>query len=140
MANRKLANLSIYALLVASACKSSSGEKDPMILPQIAFKTDAGYVYKDTTVGKSVSLLTGINAAKSEPKDVLKRFTVTRGYDADTIGTAVITQDLTGTQGDNYTADYTISTRSSGGKETYTYTVVNRDGLINQVKLRVTVQ
>ncbi len=130
--------LAAAVVVALSSCSKSDG--DPMILPQISFKTAAGYTYKDTTVAKGTILLTGISAAKSEPQDVLKRFIITRGFEADTVGSEVFKADLTGTQGDTYTYDYSIQTRSTIGKERYNYTVVNRDGLVNQVKLTVTTQ
>ena len=131
----------LFAAIVLTAfasCKSS--DVDPMILPRISFKTTAGYTARDTTVASGTALLTGINASKSEPNDVLKRFVISCAYDADTIGNTVFTEDLSGATGDSYSQDYIIHTRSTAGKERYTYTVVNRDGLINQVKLIITVQ
>ncbi len=140
MIRQMLCLAALSAVLITPSCKSSSGDTDPMILPKISFKNAAGYVTHDTTVGKNVSLLTGITASKSEPKDVLIRFIVSRGYDSDTVGAAVLTQNLTGTEGDNYSADFPLTTRNTAGIEVYTYTVVNRDGLVNQVRLRLTVQ
>ena len=56
-------------------------------------------------------------------------------------GVTVFDKDLTGTEGDSYTYDYTTAIDSvSGNLDKYTFTVTNRDGLVNQVFLTVRVK
>lgn len=117
----------------------SSCEKDEGKLPAISFKTGAGYTFEDKIVAKNSVVLVGIDAAKTEDKDVLKTFDVSRGYDGAAV-TSFINESLTGAQGDNYSRDVSITTRNQEGTEKYVFTVINRDGLINNVTLVLTVQ
>src|SRR4051794_27405159 len=88
--------LTSIVLLSSLSCKKE--DDDEMIPPTIAFKKTAGYTYKDTTVGKAVNILTGIEAAKSEANDVLTLHTITRSYDGGTASN-VYSETLTGTSG-----------------------------------------
>ncbi len=131
-----LSYISIVILLCAVAsCKK---ETDAMILPNIAFKTGAGYTSGDANVAQNTSVLVGITASKSEPNDVLKTFDVSVSYDGGA-ATSVHNESLTGSDGDNFSTDYPITTRSQAGTEKYTFTIINRDGLINFVSLTLTV-
>ena len=117
----------------------SSCEKDEGKLPNIAFKTGGTYVSADKTVGKNETITVGIDASKAEDKDVLKTFDASRAYDGGT-ASSFLNESLSGSQGDNYSKDVTITTRNQAGTEKYTFTVVNRDGLVNSVSLTLTVQ
>jgi hypothetical protein len=117
----------------------ASCEKDEGKLPSIEFKTGATYTSADKTVAKGEAVLVGIKAAKTEDKDVLKTFNVSVSYDGAAANTTV-NQALTGSQGDNYEVDVPIIARNQDGTEKYTFTVVNRDGLVNSVTLTLTVQ
>ena len=128
----------ISLFLFVGSCKKIESN-DPGLLPNIVFKTGSGYTSKDTTVAAGTVLKTGINANKSEPTDVLKIFSITRIYDGG-LSSNMYKADLTGSQGDNYSYDYNITTRTSAGTEKYTYTVSNRDGLVNSISLTVTTQ
>lgn len=119
-----------------SSCKK---EEDQGLLPQISFITDQNYTSKDVTLAPNTDFKVGIKAAKSEEKDVLAKFTITRSIDGGTDNT-VYTKDLSGSEGDNYSYDYNGKTMDHTGNERYTFTVVNRDGLINKVSLVVTVK
>ncbi|CAN5239551.1 hypothetical protein BH09BAC1_BH09BAC1_03580 [soil metagenome] len=134
-------NFHFLMLFVAffAAASLSSCEKDEGTLPAISFKTGAGYTAADVTVAAGDTFKVGINAAKTEDKDVLKTFNISRKYDAGTDAT-VYNVALTSAQGDNYSYDYDIITRTTAGTEKYTFTITNRDGLVNQVSLTVTVQ
>lgn len=134
---RCLMTVAMAAAVLFSSCKKE--DKDPGILPAIAFKTAAGYTFRDTTVTAGTMLLTGIDAHKTESQDVLRVFGISRSYDGGA-STTVLTESLTSAQGDTYSKDYAISTRSTAGTEKYTYTVSNRDGLVNVVSLTVTTQ
>ncbi len=131
-----LSLLAGMALLISSCDKE---EEDEGRLPNIIFKTTAGYTAKDTTVAKGSTILTGILASKAETNDVLTLFVVTRSYDNGSPSN-VYSETLTGVSGDNYSKDYPITTRTQAGTEKYTFTVTNRDGLTNAVSINVTVQ
>ena len=121
---------------IISSCKSK-GSDDAMILPKIMLKTDAGYSARDTNVAGGTALLTGIIANKTESNDVLKIFSITRSLDGGAAST-VYNENLTAAQGDTYSKDYQIVTRSTAGTEKYIYTISNRDGLVNNISLTVT--
>lgn len=129
---------SVFAIatlaLVLNAC-----EKDEGKLPNIAFKTGGSYVSADMVVAKNQSVTFGIDASKSEDKDVFKQFDASKSYDGGA-ETSFVNESLTGSQGDSYSRDVTITTRDQDGTEKYTFTVVNRDGLINSVTVTLTVQ
>lgn len=117
----------------------SSCEKDEGKLPAISFKTGANYVSADKIVGQNETITVGIEASKTEDKDVLKTFDASRSYDGGA-ATSFLNETLTGSQGDSYSKDISITTRAQAGTEKYTFTVVNRDGLVNSVSLTLTVQ
>jgi hypothetical protein len=128
-----------YALLVTSVLSLSlaSCEKDAGKLPNISFKTGIGYTSADATVPLNSSVLIGINASKSEGKDVITKFTITKsvnGGDATTVYTVDVTN------GDTYSYEYTAATGSTAEQDKYTFTVVNKDGIVNSVSLTLTVQ
>jgi hypothetical protein len=129
------AMLFITAISVMSSCKK---EEDEGKLPNIAFKTGAGYTSADATVAQNTTVTIGINASKSEPNDVLKTFDASKILDGGA-SASFYSEVLTGTLGDTYSKDLTITTRSVAGTEKYTFTVVNKDGLKNQVSLTLTV-
>lgn len=122
--------------LFFNSCKK---EDDEGLLPTISFKGGQGYTSTDATVMKNTAVKIGITAAKSEDKDVLTKFTITRSRDGGTDST-VFTKDLSGSEGDNFSYDYNVTTPDIAVKDKYTFAVVNRDGLINKVSLTVTVQ
>jgi len=117
-----------------------SCEKDEGKLPNISFKTGSGYVSADAVLPGGGDITIGIDASKSEDKDVLKKFNISKSVDGAAAST-VYSQDLTGSDGDNFSYDYTTTLGTASGQtEEYTFTVTNRDGLVNQVSLTVTIQ
>jgi hypothetical protein len=124
---------------IASLFCLSSCEKDEGKLPAIAFKTGGTYVSADKIVGLNETITVGIDASKTEDKDVLKTFDASRSYDG-AAASSFLNETLSGSQGDSYSKDVTITTRNQAGTEKYTFTVVNRDGLVNSVSLTLTVQ
>ena len=70
---------------------------------------------------------------------MLKSFNVSVSYDGGAAATT-LNESLSGSQGDNYDKDVTLTARNEAGTEKYTFTVVNRDGLVNSVSLTLTVQ
>ncbi len=132
---KKLASLFLFIGIIALI---QSCEKDEGKLPNIAFKVDLTHVFKDQTATQNDTLLIGITASKSEDKDVLKTFNGTVSYDG-AAATTIVNESLSGSNGDNYSKDIQVITRSQAGTEKYTFTVVNRDGITNSVSLTLTV-
>lgn len=130
-----LCRLSLITVLVfAFSCKK---EKDQQIPPDIAFKTGGNYVSGDKIVGKNDTIQVGITASKTEDKDLLVRFVATKQLDADPYVTTTLNESF---NEDTYSKDMTIITRKIAGIETYTYTIINRDGLTKTVTLILTVK
>ena len=129
--------LSLATILI-TLISTSSCERDKGILPDISFKTGTGYTSADATIAKSTSFLVGINAARTEDKDVLKTFNASVSYDGGA-STTVYSEALTSAQGDNYTHDLNLATRNQAGTEKFSFTISNRDGLINTISLTITV-
>ncbi|WP_276134250.1 hypothetical protein [Polluticoccus soli] len=130
-----IALLSIGSLSLTSCDK----DEDEGLLPKIEFKTTQGYTSSDATVARKTAVKIGINAEKTEDKDVLTKFTITRSRNNGAEST-VYTQNLTGVDGDKFSYDYNITTEDAAAVDKYTFAVVNRDGLINKVSLTLTVQ
>ncbi|MCW3070658.1 MAG: hypothetical protein JWO44_548 [Bacteroidetes bacterium] len=120
--------LLITAAVFSPACKK---EKDKQIPPELSFKTGSGYTSSSDSVGTNDTLLVGVNANKTEDKDLLQRFIVTQQYDANS-ATTILTESF---NQDTYSKDMTIITRSVAGTEKYTYTIINRDGLTKTISL-----
>ena len=104
--------------------KYEDGELTYILAPQRLAVGDTVYV--------------GINAAKTEDKDVLKSFEASVAFDGGT-RSSFFSESLSGSSGDKYSKDFTIIARQTAGKEDYRYTVVNRDGFMNSVNLSLTV-
>jgi hypothetical protein len=121
--------------ILLSSCKKDEGK-----LPTISFKTGTGYTSASGNVASGTTILMGINAAKSEDKDVLKHINISKSVNG-AAATSLFDTDLSGTDGDNYTHDISAVVGTTvGEKDTYTFTVTNRDGLTNAVSLTATVQ
>lgn len=116
----------------------SSCEKDEGKLPNISFKTGSGYTSTSDSIIATNSFKIGIDASKAEDKDVLKEFSITKATNGGT-GTTVYSHTMSGSEEDSYSYDLnTTAGASVGTVDLYTFTVTNRDGLINQVSLTVT--
>jgi hypothetical protein len=122
----------LAAVALSPSCKK---EKDKMIPPDISFKSGTGYTSGNATVGMNDTLLVGINASKTEDKDLLQRFVVTQQYDANA-ATTILSESF---NQDTYSKDMTIITRNVAGTEKYTYTIINRDGLTRTISIVLTV-
>ncbi|MEP7196369.1 MAG: hypothetical protein ABI851_07590 [Saprospiraceae bacterium] len=127
-----------FAFLAIIIITQSSCDKG--LLPEIKFKVAAGYTSADMIVAKGTTIKVGIDAKKSEDKDVLKTFNISYKYDLATSSTSFKTETLTGAQGDNYSTDVDIPIRNQEGTEVWLFTVTNRDGLIGTIQLTLTVQ
>jgi hypothetical protein len=122
----------IAIITVYSSCEGDEGK-----LPNISFKTGAGYTSANATVTAGSPLKIGITASKSESKDVLKTFNVSKSVNGGANMT-VSNMTLTAAQGDNFDYDFNVNADSAGTAVKYIFTVTNRDGLINSVDLTVT--
>jgi len=124
--------LVLFVMLITSC------EKDKMIPPTLDFITGAGYTSADAHIALNTAFKIGVDAKRTEDKDDLKTFTVTRSYD----GAAATTIDnvtIGSAQAAEFTKDYNLTTRNTAGTEKYTFTVTNRDGLITTKSITVTV-
>lgn len=127
-------------LIMSAIITFSSCEKDEGKLPNISFKAGGNYISSDVTKVGGSSITIGINASKSEDKDVLKKFNISRSSNG-AAATTVFSKDLSGSEGDNYNYDYSVVLDTIHSQvNQYTFTVTNRDGLTNQVSVNVTVQ
>jgi hypothetical protein len=136
---KKILNILSLIMVISITFISCKKEEDEGLLPTISFNTGGNYTSASKTVGMNEAVVVGINAAKSEDEDVLKKFTAKVSYNGGT-DSILNTQDLSGSNGDNFAYDQAIMTRNVAGTEKYTFTVVNRDGLVNSVELTLTVQ
>ena len=118
----------------------SSCEKDKGLIPNISFKTGVTYISKDTSLPAGTNFTIGINASKSEDVDVLKQFNISKSVNG-AAATSEFTKALEGSEGDNYSYDFTSTLTSNQGQANkYTFTVTNRDGLTNQVSVTINTQ
>ncbi len=135
MKNIIITSLTIGLLAFVSACKKDEGN-----LPAISFKTGGSYLSHDDSVATGSAILIGINAEKTEDKDVLKKFNLSKSVNGGTDNT-IYSKDLSGGEGNNYSFDYKDTLKgASGDKTKYTFTVTNRDGLVNNVSLTVKIK
>jgi len=128
----------LFLIALAGVLLFSSCEKDKMVPPTIDFLTGAGYTSADAHIALNTNFKIGVDAKRTEDKDDLKTFVVTRSYDG---GTASTIDDvtLTSAQAGEFTKDYPLTTRNVAGTEKYTFTVTNRDGLITTKSITITV-
>lgn len=126
-------------ILTAALFNLTSCEKDEGKLPAISFKTGGSYTSADKNVNSGDAVLVGINAAKTEEEDVLKTFNIQHTVNS---GSAVTdtTIILSSAEEDSFSKDFTLTpTGVSGDKVKYTFTVSNRDGLVNNVYFTLTI-
>lgn len=130
--------LTILTLCLSVLLIASCSEEDEGKLPNISFKKGGVYTSANTNFTAGTPLTIGINASKAESADVLKKFNISKSVDGGT-KTTLFDKDLTGEEGNTFVYDFTTNSEASSGKKSlYTFTVTNRDGLINQVSLTVT--
>ena len=132
------ASISAITIISISLLFFSSCEKDKMVPPTIDFTTGAGYTAADAHIALNTAFKIGVDAKRTEDKDDLKTFTVTRSYDG-AAATNVDNVTLTTAQAAEFTKDYNFTTRNMAGTEKYTFTVTNRDGLITTKSITITV-
>lgn len=131
----------IFKVLVPAAMLLfASCEKDEGKLPNISFKTGGSYISSDATIAGGTTILMGIDASKSEDRDVLKKFNISRSVNG---GAESSLQDksLSSSEEDKFSTDFSFKLDTIKGQTNkFIYTVTNRDGLTNQVALTVTVK
>lgn len=131
----------IFKVLVPAAMLLfASCEKDEGKLPNISFKTGGSYISSDATIAGGSTILMGIDASKSEDRDVLKKFNISRSVNG---GAESSLQDksLSSSEEDKFSTDFSFKLDTIKGQTNkFIYTVTNRDGLTNQVALTVTVK
>ncbi len=134
---KKIINL---LLIAAFAVSIVSCEDDEGKLPNISFKTGTNYKSANDSLIAGSAFTIGISASKTEDKDVLKKFNITRSING-AVGVTIFSKDLSGSEGDNYGYDYTDTMSHVVGEVSkYTFTVTNRDGISNNVSLSLKVR
>lgn len=126
------------SLVFISVAILTSCEKDAKIPPTIDFTTTAGYTSADAHIALNTAFKIGVDCKRTEAKDDLKTFVVTRSYDG---GADVSIDNVTipSAQAAEFTKDYNLTTRNVAGTEKYTFTLSNRDGLITTKSITITV-
>ena len=123
------------AMLLFSSC-----EKDEGKLPSISFKTGGTYISSDATVTGGTTIMMGIEASKSEDRDVLKKFNISRSVNGGA-ETSLQDKSLSSSEEDKFSTDFNFTLDTTKGQTNkFIYTITNRDGLTNQVALTVTVK
>src|SRR5215470_19482971 len=129
---------SFFILITTAIFLLSSCEKDKMIPPTIDFTTGTGYVSADGHLAVNTNFKIGVTAKRTEEKDDLKTFIVTRSYDGGA-ETTIDNVTIPSAQAGEFTKEYPLTTRNQNGTEKYTFTVTNRDGLITTKSITITV-
>jgi hypothetical protein len=106
--------------------------------PTIDFTTGAGYTSTDAHIALNTAFKIGVDAKRTEEKDDLKTFVVTKSY-AGAAATTIDNVTLTSAQAAEFTKDYNLTTRNMAGVEKYSFTVTNRDGLVTTKSITITV-
>ena len=120
-------------MLVFTSC-----EKDKGKLPEIRFVTGGAYTSSSASVAQGASFKIGTVSNKSEDKDVLKKFNISRSTNG-AAAVSVFDKDLSGSEADEFTYDFTgVMDTVPGQTNKYTFTITNRDGLTNQLNLTLT--
>lgn len=132
---------SLFKVLVPAAMLLlSSCEKDEGKLPIISFKTGGTYISSDATITGGTTILMGIEASKSEDRDVLKKFNISRSVNGGA-ETSLQDKSLSSSEEDTFSTDFNFTLDTTKGQTNkFIYTITNRDGLTNQVALTVTVK
>lgn len=126
--------LMILASISFTACEKEEDELDEL---DIEFKMDAGYTFADATLAAGTEVKVGIEAETEKAKDPIIRFTVSDAVNGAASAT-VYTENLDNT---DYEHDYIFTLQGdSGDTHLLTFTITNRDGLVKQTSLTITVQ
>ena len=122
-------------MLAFSACQNK------ITLPNIVFKTDTGFVFDNMTVAKGDTIKVGIIASLAKKGQTLKTFKVSQVLDnnSQTLST-ILNETLSAAQASDYSKDIELIARSQDGTESYTFSVLDAEGLENSISLTITVQ
>jgi hypothetical protein len=138
-----LAILAVVLFVSVSSCKKDENA-DAGNLPRIEFRTGTSsvagkaYTAADASIYDLDTCVIGIKAWKAETPDVLKTFTIVRS-ESGVADTTILNQTLTTAQQDTfYTEYYYVVPRPGNRKQTFKFSVINRDGLIGTKSLTVT--
>ena len=125
----------LFAIIgLAISCGKDEGEK-----PNISYKTGPVYITGNTSLAATSIVVVGINASKSDDGDDLDKFTITKSVNGGTAST-VFSQDLSGSETENYSHDFTeVLVGSVGNTIKYTFTITDVDGVSNSLSLTVTI-
>ena len=127
-----------FAVLICISIIFSSCERDEGRLPEITFKSGGAYLSANDTISVSTPILIGIHAAKTEDKDPLKKFNISKSINGGTF-ISVLSKDMEGGEGDQFSFDFNDTLDSVVGQNsTYRFTITNRDGIANNVRLTLT--
>jgi len=125
-------------IIVLGVVAFPSCKKDKMVPPTIDFLSGSGYISADAHIALNTNFKIGVDAKRTESKDDLKTFVVTKSYDGGA-ETTIDNVPLTTAQAGEFMKDYNLTTRNMAGVEKYTFTVTNRDGLITTKSITITV-
>jgi hypothetical protein len=133
-------SINILFVLTIALFTFNSCEKDAGKLPTIAFKTGSTYISTDVTKPTGSTILIGIDAAKAEDRDYLKKIDISKSING-AASVSVFNKDLAKSERDNYSYDFSTTLDATAGQTCkYTFTITNRDGLTNQIFSTVTAQ
>jgi len=81
-----------------------------------------------------------IEAKKTTDKRNLKMFNVSRSVSGG-VSESVLNRQLGDSEGSCFSYDFTETLEGEGGQENlYTFTITNRDGITNQLTLKITLE
>ena len=95
-------------LLAAVLLSITACEKDEGRLPEITFKTGGNYLSDDVALPAGSEITVGIEAEKTESRDPLKKFNISKKVDGGAAST-VVDESLSGDDGDHFEYDYTTT-------------------------------
>lgn len=119
-------------LLLASACKK---ETDPRVHPDLTFRSGAGYLSTNDTVGQQDTL--HIVAIIDKTEDPLVSLNVSRSYDG---GASTTIEDISLTGQTHVEHAVQVITRAQAGTEKYNFAVLDRDGNVTLKSILLVVQ
>lgn len=132
-------NIHSAFLWATLAMATSACEMDKGILPEIQLKKGVDYISNDTILESGSYILIGVTAKKSETRDVLKKFNISKSVNGGNQIT-VYSHDLISSEEDYYSYNYEGNlVADSSDVVLYTFTITNRDGLVNQAEVEITI-
>jgi hypothetical protein len=127
--------ITLIVLISLTSCEKEQGK-----IPIIKFKSSSGYTSESNEIIANSSFKIGIDAYKSETRDYLTKITVTKSVNN---GQAleVFSKDLSKSERDTYSYDYSSEVGSTSNEtEKFTFKVITKRGLTNELYLTLRVQ